>query len=232
MKNFTLRNFNSALKTVNAQADTIGIIAGFVIQNAMLHGNLKPAMQAITNAAFLDQRTQRPNTLGAQLKNYILAHCRLIQIEWKKDQDAPIIKLRAKYTGEEKSFLVDIAASRKAGERVYQAEPVTDVGFHLIDFKTFVEYSAPVAVKTVAPFTVAQINTRLETLSASIAERGIVALPAELEQSLKAIDALRAELLKQVAASTAPDIETSQLDQLDNVKPSSASKAANLKKVG
>lgn len=232
MKNFTLRNFNSALKTVNAQADTMQVIAGYVIQQAMLHSNLDAAKRALTSPAFIDQRNGRPNTLGTQLKNYLVAHCRMLQIKFDKDQNAPIIKLKSKFTGEEKNFLVDIAASRKKGERVYQAEPVQDIGFVLIDFKQFVEFSAPAKDKVQAPFTVAQINTRLETLSTAISERGIVALPAELEQSLKAIDALRAELLKQVAASTAPNIETSQLDQLDKVKPSSASKAANLKQVG
>lgn len=233
MKLITLRNFNSALKSISAESNNMAVIAGYILEQAHLHKNLDAPKKAFSNPVFVDQRSGKLNTKGLQLKNYIVAHSRLIQIGTHKETKLPTFKLRDKVTGQEEHFLVDIAASRKAGDRVFQAEPIKDTGAQLLDFKAFTEYSAASKPAT-APLTVAQINTRLTNLAKSITERGIQAQPAELEKALQGIDALQQQLaevqtalLEQVAQSTAVEVDSTLLEQSANVKPSSKAKAAN-----
>lgn len=226
MKLITLRNFNSALKTIGSQSATMAVIAGYVLEQAHIHKNLDAASRAFNAPVFIDQRNGQLNALGSQLKNYIVAHSRYIQIGVNKDTKQPTFKLRDKVTGQETHCLVDVAASRKAGERVFQAEPVSDIGAVLLDFKQFVEYSA--ATKpAVQPLTVKQLNDRIGNISKALSERGIKALPAELEESLTALNELQAAILKAVAGAECDAVETSALEQVSSVKPSSKSKAAS-----
>lgn len=228
MKNITLKNFNSALKDISTESATMAVIAGYIIQQSMMHKNTDAAKQALSNQALLDSRTGKLNKRGSQLRDYILAHCRYIQIEYK--DSALSIKLKQKASDLERNHLVNVEATRTKGERIYQALPIAETGAVLLDFKVFTDYSAPKAKAKPAPFTVAQINARLKTLCEAITERGIKALPTELEQALVEVDTLQKTLLKAIASSTAPDIETSALDSFDSIAPTGESKAAPKKK--
>ena len=229
MKLITLRNFNSALKTIGSQSATMAVIAGYVLEQAHIHKNLDAASRAFSAPVFIDQRNGQLNALGSQLKNYIVAHSRYIQIGVNKDTKQPTFKLRDKVTGQETHCLVDVAASRKAGERVLQAEPVSDIGAVLLDFKQFVEYSATTK-PTVQPLTVKQLNDRISNIGKTLSERGLAALPAELESILPSLEALQKQILDAIASSTATDVDVTLFEQSLNVKPSSASKAASKKK--
>lgn len=228
MKNITLKSFNSALKDIGTEGDIMAIVAGYIIQQGMLHKNIDAAKQALSNKALLDSRTGKLNKRGSQLRDYILAHCRYIQIEYK--DNALAIKLKVKASDLERNHLVNVEATRTKGERVYQAQPIAETGAILLDFKVFTDYSAPKTKDKPAPFTVAQINARLKTLCEAITERGISALPAELEQALTEVDTLQKTLLTAIASSSAPDIETSALDSFDSIAPTGASKAAPKKR--
>lgn len=218
----TLKAFNASLKSVSGTPAAIQTIAAYAIQQAAIYGNLDPMSKALSAPVFRDQRDNSLNKVGVQLRNYITAHYKSVVI--KLDNSV----LSIKFKKERDLHLVDVLASRESGERVYQQAPISE-GVNLCDFKAFTDYSAPKAPATANPYSISQLNKRIETLAESISERGIHALPSELEQALTAFNALQTTLLAAIGRATSPEVETTALEQVEGVKPSAKSKSAGRK---
>lgn len=218
----TLKAFNASLKSVSNTTTAIQTIAAYAIQQAANHDNLDAMIRALSTPVFRDQRDNTLNKAGVQLRNYITAHYKSVTIKMDASE------LTIKFKKERDLYLVDVLASREAGERVYQVAPISE-GVILCDFKAFTDYSTPKAPAAANPYSIGQLNKRIETLAESILERGIHALPSELEQALTAFNALQTTLLAAIGRATSPEVETTALEQVEGVKPSSKSKSAGKK---
>lgn len=218
----TLKAFNASLKSVSNTTTAIQTIAAYAIQQAAIHENLDAMIRALSAPIFRDQRDNTLNKTGVQLRNYITAHYKAVTIKMDKSD------LSIKFKKERDTHLVDVLASRESDERVYQVAPIVD-GVILCDFKAFTDYSETKAVAAAKPYTIAQLNKRLETMAESIKERGIHALPSELEQALTAFNALQTTLMAAIAGATSPEVEQVALEQVEGVAPSAKSKSAGKK---
>lgn len=219
----TLKAFNASLKSVSNTTTAIQTIAAYAIQQAAIYGNLDAMFKALSTPVFRDQRDNTLNKQGVQLRNYITAHYKSVSIKMDKDN------LSIKFKKDRDLHLVDVLASREAGERVYQKAPIAD-GVILCDFKVFTDYSAP---KTPAnnPMTLNQLEKRLYNIAGDLEFKGLALSLDELSEATVALGILQETILAKIASAkiTTNGVETTALEKVEGAKPSAKSRSAGKK---